>query len=143
MELIVDVNVILSALVKRGVSFKVFALNKVLRKFKVFAPDFMLSEFAKHRNRIHKESGLREEVFSAMVDLIFSQIEIVPSEAFGNFVPKAMELLEDEKDVPYVALVLAFNCLIFSGDPDLRGIEEIKVYSPRELFEMLVGKRIE
>jgi len=34
MELIVDVNVILSALVKRGVSFKVFALNKVLRKFK-------------------------------------------------------------------------------------------------------------
>ena len=54
-----------------------------------------------------------------------------------------MELLNDEKDVPYVALVLAFNCLIFSGDPDLRGIEEIKVYSPRELFEMLVGKRIE
>ena len=40
MELIVDVDVILSALVKRGVSFNVFALNKVLRKFKFFAPDF-------------------------------------------------------------------------------------------------------
>ena len=103
----------------------------------------MLSEFAKHRNRILKESGLREEVFSAMVDLIFSQIEIVPSEAFGNWVPKAMKLLEDEKDVPYVALALAFNCGIFSGDPDLRGIEEIKVYSPRELFEILLGKRRE
>ena len=54
MELVVDVDVILSALVKRGISFKVFALNKVLRKFKFFAPDFMLSEFAKHRDRILK-----------------------------------------------------------------------------------------
>jgi len=126
MELVVDVNVVLSALVKRGVSFKVFALNRVLRKFKFFAPDFMLSEFVKHRDRILKESGLREEVFLAMVDLIFSQIEIVPSEAFGNFVPKAMELLEDEKDVPYVALALAFNCPIFSGDSDLREIEGLR-----------------
>jgi len=143
MELVVDVNVVLSALVKRGVSFKVFALNRVLRKFKFFAPDFMLSEFAKHRDRVLKESRLREKVFSAIVDLIFSQIEIVPSEAFGNFVPKAMELLKDEKDVAYVALALAFNCGIFSGDPDLREIEGIKVYSPRELFEMLLGKRKE
>lgn len=143
MELIVDVNVVLSALVKRGVSFKVFALNSIIRKFRFFAPDFMLSEFAKHKDRILKESGLREEVFSAIVDLIFSQIEIVPSEVFGNLVPRAMELLKDEKDVPYVALSLAFNCPIFSGDSDLREIERIKVYSPRELLEMLLNKKRE
>ena len=103
----------------------------------------MLSEFAKHKDRILKESGLREEVFSAIVDLIFSQIEIVPSEVFGNLVPRAMELLKDEKDVPYVALSLAFNCPIFSGDSDLREIERIKVYSPRELLEMLLNKKRE
>ena len=143
MELIVDVNVVLSALVKRGVSFKVFALNSIIRKFRFFAPDFMLSEFAKHKDRILKESGLREEVFSAIVDLIFSQIEIVPSEVFGNLVPRVMELLKDEKDVPYVALSLAFNCPIFSGDSDLREIERIKAYSPRELLEMLLNKKRE
>ena len=44
--------------------------------------------------------------------------------------------------MPYVALALALNCP-FSGDPDLREIEGIKVYSPRELFEMLIGRKRE
>jgi len=38
-------------------------------------------------------------------------------------------------------LALAFKCPIFSGDPDLREIKEKKVYSPRELLEILIGER--
>ena len=141
MKLIVDVNVILSALVKEGTSFKVFALNSILKKFEFYAPEFMLSEFNKHKEKILKISKLKREVFEKILELIFSQIEIVPSNIFSDFIPKAEKIVRDKKDVHYVALALALNSPIFSGDPDLKEVKVIKVYSPRELLEILLSEK--
>ena len=74
---------------------------------------------------------------------LIEEIEFIPAKEFVRFLPEAERICRDPKDKEYVALALAFNCGIFSGDPDLREIEGIKVYSPRELFEILLGKRRE
>jgi len=42
-----------------------------------------------------------------------------------------------------VFLLWLLTALFFSGDPDLREIKEVKVYSPRELLDILLGKRRE
>lgn len=141
MRLVVDVNVVLSSLLKKGTSFRVFALNSILRKFEFITPDFMISEFEKHRTDILHKSALSEDVFDDVLELIFEQVEIIPSEEFGSLVPTAMKHLgSDSKDVPYLALALRFNCEIFSGDKELRKLSPVKVYSPKELLKLLLRR---
>jgi len=58
MEIVVDVNVVLSSLLTKGDSFNVFALNFVFNKFNFVAPEFLLIELEKHKGEIFKRSKL-------------------------------------------------------------------------------------
>lgn len=68
------------------------------------------------------------------------EIEIIPESEYLHLLPKAEEFLkEHKKDSPYLALALAFNCGIFSGNPKLKELSPVRVYSPRELLDILLG----
>ena len=78
-----------------------------------------------------------------LIDFLKGEIGIIPNSEFLELLPEAEDLLRShEKDAPYLALALAFKCEIFSGDKRFKELSPVAVYSPRELFEMLVGKRI-
>ena len=79
-----------------------------------------------------------------LIDFLKGEIEIIPNSEFLEFLAKAEDLLRGhEKDAPYLALALAFKCGIFSGDKRLKELSPAAVYSPRELLDILVGKRKE
>jgi len=140
MRFVVDVNVVISSLMKDGISFKVFSLNSILQKFEFIAPDFFMSEISKHKEELLHKSKLPEEVFFDTMDFLFEQINIVPAEEFKEFVPQAEKVLSNHmKDVPYVALALKLDCPIFSGDKILKNLSPVKVCSPRELFDLLTA----
>jgi len=56
MRIVVDVNVVLSALLNKGDSFNVFALNELFGKFDFVAPEFLLTELKKHEEEFFKRS---------------------------------------------------------------------------------------
>ena len=56
MLIVVDVNVILSSLLTKGNSFKVFALNDLFGKFDFVAPEFLLKELDKYKEKFLKRS---------------------------------------------------------------------------------------
>ncbi len=90
MLLIVDANVVFSALMRRGKPLKVFELNKLLMKFEFIAPEFLFFEVGKRVDKILKfdckilsgDKGLKE----CLPDRV-----ITPSEAleilFGRTAP--------------------------------------------------------
>ena len=91
-----------------------------------------------------KESKYSKEEFEEILLFLKGEIEVVPEKVFLEFFPKAKEILgEDEKDAPYLALALAYNCKIFSGDKRLKKKIPELVITPRELLDILVGKRRE
>ena len=49
MRIVVDVNVVLSALLNKGDSFNVFAVNNLFNKFEFTAPEFLLTELENHK----------------------------------------------------------------------------------------------
>ncbi|MGB7532846.1 MAG: PIN domain-containing protein [Halobacteriota archaeon] len=64
----------------------------------------------------------------------------VPFKEIKEFVPKAEKMLSGHlKDVPYLALALKLECPIFSGDKVLKRLSPVRVCSPRELLDTLLG----
>lgn len=141
MRVVVDANVIISSLLAGGVSFRVFALNSILNKFEFLAPDLLISETEKHTTELLEETKLSKDTFFGTMNFLFEEIDVVPKEEFQEFVPEAEKMLSKHlKDVPYVALALKLNCPIFSGDKVLRRLSPVRVYKPRELLDILLGR---
>ena len=141
MKLVVDANVVFSALVKKGIAFSVFLLNSLSKKFEFIAPEYLWIEIDSKKEKILKYSGLSREELEELISFLKREIEIIPSSEFLEFIPRAENFLKGhEKDTPYLALALAFDCAIFSGDEKLKGLSPVPVYSPRELLNILIGK---
>ena len=140
MRFVVDANVVVSSLLRRGVPFKVFALNSLLRRFEFLAPDFLISETEKHKEELLRETKLPRDIFFDTMKFLFEEINIVPAEEFKEFVPEAEKMLSKHiKDIPYLALALKLGCPIFSGDKVLKSLSPVRVCPPRELLDSLMG----
>ena len=138
MKLVVDANVVLSSLLTKGDSSKVFELNSAFNKFDFVAPDFLLIELEKHKREFFERSKLTEEEFEEAVEFILEQITIVSKSEFSEYVPEAKKLLSEHlKDVQYLALSLELNCPIFSGDKVLKSLlskTSVEILSPKEML---------
>ncbi|PIV68430.1 MAG: hypothetical protein COS08_06710 [Euryarchaeota archaeon CG01_land_8_20_14_3_00_38_12] len=136
--LVVDANVIISCLLKKGTAFDAFLFNSILKKFQLFAPEFLWIEVRKHKKELLKETKLPSDEFDEVVEFFMEEITIVSSSQFLEFLPEAKKILsEHPKDVPYLALALKLKCPIFSGDKVLKQLSPVKVLSPSEVLEQL------
>lgn len=135
MLVVVDFNVVFSALVSKGVSLEVFAKNRVLGKLEFVAPGYIHEEFLKDKYKLLELTRLSKEEFEKFFNLIKSQIKIVSESRFVDKLEQAESV--NPKDAPYIALALKMGCPIFSGDKELKEQSVVKVLSPRELLEML------
>ena len=135
MLLVVDFNAVFSALVAKGTTLDVFIRNDKLRKFNFISPEFVLEETSGHKNKLLSLTNLSDEEFNKFFSMIKSQIEIVHSSEFLEKLPEAIKL--DKKDSPYLALALKKGCPICSGDKRLRSQTKVRVYSPKDLLNIL------
>jgi|SRR3989344_3760497 len=136
MYLVVDPNVVISAVIKKGNISEIFSINSIIKKFDLIAPNFLVLEFGKNTRKIMEKTHFSEELMKEEVEFVFSQITFISDEEYKDKLAEAKEILKGhEKDIPYLALALAFNCKIFSGDKILKSLISDKVKTPKELLE--------
>ena len=135
-KLVIDANVIISSLINAGIPSKVFDLNSKLSKFDFIAPEFLMEEVKKHEDKLLKLTKFSKEEFEKTYKLLMDEITFISKEEFSEFLTKAKELAPHDKDVPYVALSLAANCPIFSGDKGLLN-SKAEVLPPRQVLDIL------
>ena len=136
MLIVVDANVVFSALLNKGLPFEVFRSNKLFKKFEFITPEFLFTEIGKRLDKIEKQSKLSKEEISDIFSLIKKQISIIPLSEFSDKQEEAK--LINFKDSPYLALALKYNCPVFSGDKKLKEQNKVQVLSPREIIDSLV-----
>ncbi len=135
MLVVVDVNVVLSALIKEGNCFEIFEANKISDRFEFIAPEFLLYELNNKKERLLSETNLSKEKLSEVLSFIKKQIAFIPSSDFIDKLPEASDI--NFKDSPYLALAIKFNCPILSGDKRLKEQTKVKILSPREALNIL------
>jgi len=140
MILVVDFNVVFSALVTRGKSRFVFELNDILDKFEFISTQYMYSEMDNNLDRLTSISKLSKEEILEVLEFIKGYVEIIPFKVFEDKAKEAVSISPDLKGAPYVALSLKFDCKIFSGDKGLKKALPDKVLTPSEAWDFLLDK---
>lgn len=70
--------------------------------------------------------------------MLFQKIDIIPIAKYEDFMKEAESLISDEKDEPFLALALSEEVDgIWSDDSDFRKQTQIKIYTTKELVELL------
>ena len=138
MKVVVDTNIIFSALVRTKSAIGEIIINTENIRF--FTSDYMHVELRNHYSKLKKASGLTDEDIAILQYKIFKNIssitfDIIPEQCWLE----AKQLVSgiDMDDLPFVALALYLDAYLWTGDKILynglktKGFE--KIISTQEL----------
>ncbi|MEO2151641.1 MAG: PIN domain-containing protein [Thermococcus sp.] len=115
---IVDTNVIISALLPKSSKLREFLLTT---EVPLHAPDYLLTELKKYWTVIEKKAkkrGVSEAELAHFREELLSRIIFHPLSEYQPFLKRAYDICRkfDEKDTPFVALALALSLPIVTND---------------------------
>jgi len=107
MKLVVDTNIVVSALIRDSVTRKILLDPRI----SAYVPEHFLGEIEEHRDHIIRKSGLTEKEMEIILNGVISRLTIVPIEDFKEFMPKAFNAMKgiDDDDSPFIALAISFD----------------------------------
>lgn len=118
--IVVDTNIVFKALRLPYSHFREM-LNQADCHF--YAPKFLLVEIFKHKEKILKNNRQSDDDFYEYFNIILNKITFVNEEivSIGSYL-EAYRLCKyiDEKDVPFVALAIELDCLLWTQDMPLK-----------------------
>jgi len=135
MEIVLDTNVIISSLLRNGITRKIL----FLAPFEFYTPSFTRSEIEKHKEELIRKSKLDANAFQYMMETIFHKIQIVNLHSIEPYKNKSIEIMTgiDVSDAPFIALALHLDCPVWSKDGHFKMQQIIKTYTTEEIRELL------
>lgn len=114
MKIILDVNVLLSALIKNSTTREI-----IVKSGQDFCfPESSLIKIRKYKDLILKKSGLSEKEFLVVLHSLLKFVRIIPLEEISNNLSEAKEIMEhiDPEDVIFIATALNYRDVVIWSD---------------------------
>lgn len=132
MDLIVDANIIFSALIRHSVTAKLLFVDDL----HLYAPEFLLDEVKKHHKYLSKKTHRSKEEFESVFAVLKRRIVFIPKDYIISYLEKADKISPDPDDSIYFAAALRMNISIWSNEKRLSKQDTIKIYSTQQLYEI-------
>jgi len=136
MKIIIDSNVLFSALIKDSITRKIILDYDSLFLF----PSYIFEEMEKHKKELFLKSGMDEDEFYNLLELILKKVLVIPNEMFVPYRKEALSIVKDidPDDVIFVACALAYSSsIIWSDDKKLKNQNKVNVLSTKEIKKLL------
>ncbi len=133
MKIVVDTNVIFSALIAGGKTRDLILLEDL----DLMIPEFFYNELKNNKKEIITKTGLTKSEFSTLLNILFEDIDVIPKDEFEDEIPHAKDMMEDvdPDDVPFVALALKKDTGIWSDDGHFQQQKVVSVFQTPELLD--------
>lgn len=133
MRIVVDANVIISALIVDSTTRTLLVEIEPT----LFTPAYVRDEVDKHIEMVIKKSGLDEPEVKQLIHTLFKRIEVIPqAEITGSFQEAARAMRDqDPDDAMYVAAALERDAALWSDDGDYDDQDLVDVLTTTEVFE--------
>ncbi len=141
MELVVDANILLAALLKEAITRELL-LDSRLR---LYAPEHLTSEILhllKKNTSIQKRIGLSPKQLEELFYLLTQEIETIPKKNYAAAIQEAYKIAPHKEDAPYLALALVLNIPIWSNDKGIHSQNSVKVFTTKEILNILVKNKL-
>jgi len=136
MRIMLDANIILSALMKNGITRKIL-LSKEIEFYTI---QYTLEEVLKYNALIKRKSGLNDHELTIILDTIFENIKIIPIKNVKSNFKKAFEVMKniDPKDAPILAGAMSIpNDGLWTNDEHLKQQKLNKTIGTKELLSII------
>ena len=133
MLLVVDANVLFAALIKDSKTAELILSDQL----KLITPEYMLSEFKKHKPEILRKTGRDSGDFEKFMWIVWNKISVIPNEEIKHLLNEANQISPDIDDAQYFALALKYDCAIWSNDSKLKEQPKIKIFATEELIKFM------
>jgi len=132
MKLVVDANVVISALIADSKTRELI----VTLEPNLLTPAFVHDEIENYEDLIVEKSGMGPDRVTQFIDLLFQYIEVVPADEFYPAIEKADAAIgdTDTDDVLYLACAIASDASIWSDDSDFDEQNLVKRYSTGDVI---------
>ena len=133
MKIILDVNIILSALIRDSTTRKII-LNS---EFDFYFPEPSLHKIRKYKSYILEKSGLIEEEYNKIMATLFKYIKLVPTKEIDKNWDEAKKIMEhiDKEDVVFIATALSLpDSVIWSDDRHFEKQDKVKVFKTKDMI---------
>ncbi len=133
MQLVVDTNVLISALIARSKTYEAIVFGEL----GLFAPEHSLAEIEKHKEELADRMDVEEDEFDAALRIILSHVSVIPREEYEKFEVEAKRVSPDPDDFPFFALALAKKIPFWTNETRLKKQNEVVVYNTKEILEII------
>lgn len=132
MELIVDANLLIAALIKDSSTKKFLMFSN----HTFYTSEYVFEEIKNHIQEIEDKTkvdkGRLIEILKEIIHI--ANIKIIPSKEFEDKLPKARKISPGKDDIQYFALALKKSCPIWSNDKKLKTQNKVTIYNTAEIL---------
>lgn len=139
MKIVVDVNIILSALIRDSITSKIILKSKL----NLYFPKPSLDKIKKYEKHILKKSGLNEASYTCILTDLFKYVQLLSADEIKQNWDEAKRVMEhiDEEDVVFIAAALSLkDAIIWLDDSDFEKQNKIKIVKTRDMINLLFSK---
>lgn len=132
MNIVVDTNVLISALIKDSMS-RWLIVNS---SHNLLLPELEIEEIESHKQEILRKSNLSEKEFRSLLFDLLKYVKIIKTEQIINYKEEAFRIIGniDKDDTIFFATALAFNCPIWSDDLHFKQQHKIKILTISDMI---------
>ena len=133
MKLVVDANVVISALIADAKTRELI----VTLEPDLLTPAFVHDEIENYEEMIAEQSGMELDRVAQFIDLLFQYIDVVPAAEFHPAIERADVAIgdTDPDDMLYLACAIASDAAIWSDDSDFDQQNLVETYSTSEVID--------
>jgi predicted nucleic acid-binding protein len=136
MKIVMDSNVLFSALIKDSLTRKIILEYDDLFLF----PEFIFEETNNHIEELLTKSKMKKEDFDLLLKSLLNKVFIVPNENLLNYKEEALDIVKniDIDDAVFFACALNYkNSIIWSDDKKLKLQNKIKILNTSEIKNLI------
>ncbi|MEK6920414.1 MAG: PIN domain-containing protein [Nanoarchaeota archaeon] len=139
MKIIIDVNILFSALIRDSTTRTIL----VKSGFDFYFPEPSLHKIRKYKEYILEKTGLDEREYTQLISLLFNYIKLIPTEQIEKHWEEAKQIMAhiDEEDVTFIAAALGTtDSIIWSDDADFDKQQKIAVFKTKDIVLLFGGE---
>lgn len=134
MKIIIDVNVILSALIKDSMKRKILIYSGL----DFYFPKSSLDKINKYRDYVLKKSKLSLKEYNLLLTTLLGYVNLLDDDEILKKWNEARKIFGhiDPEDMIFIAAALSIGAAIWSDDNDFDRQDEIRVFKTKEFQEL-------